>query len=326
MKRRELMLLLGGAMAWSPARAQPGKIPRVGYLSPGSPSDAGRLRRFEALRQGLRELGYVEGQNISLEPRWAEGEYDRYPALLADLVRLNVQVIVAVGGSATKAAQQATRTIPIIMSVVIDPVGSGLVSSLARPGGNVTGLSVMASDLVGKQFEMLTQAVPKVSRVALLWNPANPGSAPQLQEAEAAARALGVQVQALEARDPREIETAFAAMKEKRAGGLVVLADSILLNQRKQIAELADKSGLPSVSAMLEYAEAGGLIGYGADLFDLERRAATYVHKILKGAKPADLPVEQPTRFELIINLKTAKALGLTVPLALLARADEVIE
>jgi putative ABC transport system substrate-binding protein len=308
------------------AAQSPEKVPRVGYLSPGSPSDPGRLRRFEALRQGLRELGYVEGQNISLESRWAEGKLDRYPTLLADLVRLKVQVIVAVGGSATQAAQQATRTIPIVMSVVIDPLGSGLVSSLARPGGNVTGLSNMSSDLVGKQFEVLKQAVPEVSRVALLWNPENPGSAPQLREAEAAARALGVRLHAFEARGPQEIDTAFAAMTRVRAGALVVLADAILLNQRKQIAELAAKAHLPSVSANREYAEAGGLIVYSADFLDLERRAATYVDKILKGAKPADLPVEQPTKFELVINLKTAKALGLRIPPSLLGRADQVIE
>jgi len=305
---------------------QAGKVYRVGYLSPGSPSDPGRQRRFEAFRQGLRELGYVEGQNIAIESRWAEGQYDRYSALAADLVRLKVDVIVAVGGRATQDAQQATRTIPIVMSVVIDPVGSGLVASLARPGGNVTGLTVMASDLVGKQFEVLKEVIPKVSRIALLWNPANPGSAPQLREAEAAARALGMRLQALEARGPQEIDSAFAAMTRERAGALVVLADGIFGNQRKQIAELAAKTRLPSASALREYAEAGGLIVYGPNFLDLERRAATFVDKILKGAKPGDLPVEQPTKFELVINLKTAKALGLTIPQSLLQRADEVIQ
>jgi putative ABC transport system substrate-binding protein len=301
-------------------------VPRVGYISPGSSSDPVRLRRFESFRQGLRELGYVEGRNIALEPRWAEGKYDRYPTLAADLVRLKADVIVTVGGRATQVTHQATKTTPIVMSVVIDPLGSGLISSLGRPGGNVTGLSVMAADLVGKQFEVLKQAVPKVSRVALLSNPENPGSAGQLREAEAAARAVGVRLQALEARVPQEIESAFAAMTRERAGALVVLADAILLNQRKQIAELATKSRLPSISANREYAEAGGLIVYGADFLDLERRAAIFVDKILKGAKPADLPVEQPTKFELIVNLKTAKALGLTIPPSLLARADQIIE
>ncbi len=327
--RRVFVGSLTGGLLAAPLAAgaqQAGKVYRVGYLSPGSPSDPGRQRRFEAFRQGLRELGYVEGQSITIESRWAEGKYDRYSALAADLVRLKVDVIVAVGGRATQDAQQATRTIPIVMSVVIDPVGSGLVASLARPGGNVTGLTMMASDLVGKQLQVLKEVVPKVSRVALLWNPDNPGSAPQLRQAEAAARALGVQLQTLEARGPQEIGSAFAAMTRERAGGLVVLADAILLNQRRQIAELAAKRRLPEVYPLREHAEAGGLIVYGANPLDLERRAATFVDKILKGAKPGDLPVEQPTKFELVINLKTAKALGLTIPQSVLGRADELIQ
>jgi len=318
-----LAVPLGTAAAQSVEKE---RVPRVGYINPGSSSDPVRLRRLQAFRQGLRELGYVEGRNIALEPRWAEGKYDRYPAFAADLVRLKVHIIVAVGGRATQVAQQATRTIPIVMSLVTDPLESGLVTSLARPGGNVTGTSIMAPDLVGKQFELLKQAVPEVSRVALLWNPANPGSAPQLREAEAAARAVGVRLQALEARVPQEIDSAFAAMTKERAGALVVLADAILYNQRKQIAELAAKSRLPSASVLREYAEAGGLIVYSADFLDLERRAAYFVDKILRGAKPADLPVEQPTKFDLIINLKTAKAIGLTIPPSLLLRADQIIE
>ncbi len=308
------------------AEAQAGEVARVGYINPGYPSDPIRLRRFEAFRQGLRELGYVEGRNIAIESRWAEGNYDRYPAFAADLVRLKVHVIVTVGGAATKAAKQVTATIPIVMSLVTEPVASGLVSSLARPGGNVTGTSMMASDLAGKQFEMLKQAVPKASRVALLWNPANPGGAAQLREAKTAARALGLRLQALEARAPQEIDSAFAAMTRERADALVVLGDAILYNQRNQIAELAAKSRLPSASALREYAEAGGLIAYGTDSLDLERRSTAFVDKILKGAKPADLPVEQPTKFELVINLKTAKALGLTIPQSILVRADEVIQ
>jgi putative ABC transport system substrate-binding protein len=329
MERRTFMALVSGSLLALPLAGeaqQPRKVPRVGYLSPGSPSDPLRQRRFEAFRQGLRELGYVEGQNIAIEPRWAEGKYDQYSALAADLVRLKVDVIVAVGGRATQDAQQATRTIPIVMSVVIDPLGSGLVASLARPGGNVTGLTIMASDLVGKQFEVLKEVVPKVSRVALLWNPANPGSAPQLREAEAAARALGVRLQTLEARVPQEIDSAFAAMTRERAGALVVLGDAIFVNQRRQIAELAMKKRLPAISFAREHAEAGGLMAYGANFLDLERRAATFVDKILKGAKPADLPIEQPSKFELVINLKTAKTLGLTIPRSLLQRADEVIQ
>jgi putative tryptophan/tyrosine transport system substrate-binding protein len=212
------------------------------------------------------------------------------------------------------------------MSVVIDPLGSGLVSSLARPGGNVTGLTVMASDVVGKQLQLLKQAVPEVSRVAILWNPANPGSAPQLREAESAARALGVRLQAVAARDPQEIDRAFGAMTRERAGALVVLQDAIFSNQHKQIAELAAKSRLPSIWGIPEYGEAGGLIVYGANNLDLERRAAIFVDRILKGAKPADLPVEQPTKFELVINLRTAKAIGLTIPPSLLQRADQIID
>ena len=320
-----VLLFLGASLGTTAAQPHE-KVPRVGYLAPGSSSDPARLRRFEAFRQGLRELGYVDGRNISLESRWAEGKYDRYPTLLADLVRLKVQVIVAVGGNATQAAQQATRTIPIVMSVVLDPLGSGLVSSLARPGGNVTGLSLMAPDLVGKQFEVLRQAVPEGPRVALLWNPANPASAGWLREAEAAARTLGVRLHAVGARGPEEITAAFAAMTTARASALVVLNDGMLMAQRTQIAELAAKAHLPSISGNREFTEAGVLIGYGADALDLERRAATYVDKILKGAKPGDLPVEQPTKFELVINLKTAKALGLTIPHSLLQRADMVIE
>jgi len=329
MERRTFLATLAGGLLAAPlaAEAQPReKVPRVGYLSPGSSSDPARLRRFEAFRQGLRELGYVEGQNIAIESRWAEGKYDRYSALAADLVRLKVDVIVAVGGRATQDAQQATRTIPIVMSVVIDPVGSGLVASLARPGGNVTGLTIIAPDLAGKQFQLLKEVIPKLSRVALLTNPANPASAPFVREAEAAARALGVRLQTLAARDYQEIDSAFAVMTKERAGALVVLSDAIFTNQRRQIAELAAKRRLPAMYGVREHAEAGGLMVYSANPLDLERRAATFVDKILKGAKPAALPVEQPSKFELIINLKTAKALGLTIPQSLLLRADEVIQ
>jgi putative ABC transport system substrate-binding protein len=320
-------VLLLFAVGLTTAAAQPAeKMPRVGYISPGAPSDPVRQRRLEAFRQGLRDLGYVEGRNIAIEPRWAEGKYDRYPALAADLVRLKVQVIVAVGGRASQVAQQATSTIPIIMSVVIDPLGAGLVSNLAHPQGNITGVSMMAPDLIGKQFEVLKQIVPKVTRVALLWNPANPSSVPQLRQAEVAARLVGLRLQSLEARSPQEIDSAFAAMTSERAGALVVLLDAILVNQRSQIAELAAKRRLPTVYAVREYAEAGGLVSYGSNPLELERYAAHFVDKILRGARPSDLPVEQPSKFELVINLKTAKALGLTIPPSLLLRADQVIE
>ena len=319
-----LLLLLASV---STAAAQPGeKVPRVGCLNPGSSSDPLRQRRLEAFRQGLRESGYVDGQNIAIESRWADGQYDRYPALVADLVRSKVDVIVALGGAATQAAQQATRTIPIVMSLVNDPVGSGLVASLARPGGNVTGLTAISPDLLGKRLELLKEVAPKVSRVALLRNPDNPADAAMLREVEAAARALGVRLQTLEARNHQEIERAFAAMIRERAGALLILPDALFQTQRRQIAELAAKGRLPAVGRMREDAEAGCLMAYGANYHDLVRRAATFVEKILKGAKPADLAIEQPTKFEFVINLKTAKALGLTIPQSLLSRADQVVE
>ena len=320
-----VLLLLSTSLGTATAQP-PEKGPRVGYLSPGSSSDPLRQRRFEAFRQGLRELGHVEGRNISIEPRWADGKHERYPALAADLVRSKVDVIVVWSGAATQAVQQATRAIPIVMSGANDPVGSGLVASLARPGGNVTGTSFMAPDLVGKQLQLLKEVVPKVSRVAFLRHPDNPASAANLREAEAAARVLGVRLQTLEARNPEEIDSAFAAMTRERAGALLIHADPLFGIQQKQIAELAAKRRIPAISAGTpDYAEAGGLMAFGPNLLDLERRAATYVDKILKGAKPGDLPVEQPTKFDLLINVRTAKAIGLTIPQSLLQRADQII-
>jgi len=322
-----VVLLLLSAFLGKAAAQSPEKVPRVGYLHPGSHSDPRPQRRLEELRQNLRELGYVEGQNIAIEARWAEGKYDRYPALAADLVRLKVDVIVAVSGQATQAVQQATRTIPIVMSLVNDAVGSGLVASLARPGGNVTGTTVMSPDLVAKQLELLKEVVPKVSLVALLRHPDNPASAVYLREAEAAARTLTVGLLTQEARNPQEIDSAFAAITRKRAGALMVFPDGVFFAQRRQIAELAAKRRLPTVFSIgPEYAEAGGLMVYGPDLLDLERRVASYVDKILKGAKPADLPVEQPTKFDLVINRRTAKAIALTIPPSLLQRADQIID
>jgi putative ABC transport system substrate-binding protein len=309
------------------AAAQPSeKVPRVGYPNPGSSSDPVRQRRLEALRQGLRELAYVEDRNIALELRWAEGQYDRYPARAADLVRSKVDVIVAWSGAATRAAQEATRTIPIVMALVNDPVGSGLVASLARPGGNVTGTTVMAPDVVGKRFELLKELFPKVSRVAVLRHPDNPASASLLREAEVAARAVGVRLQILGVRNSAEVDSAFAAMTRERAGAFMYLPDALFDNQQRQILELAAKRHLPAIVGNRQYAEAGALMAYGPDFLALERRAATYVDRIPKGAKPADLPVEQPTKFELVPNLRTAKALGLTFPSSILVRADSVIE
>jgi putative tryptophan/tyrosine transport system substrate-binding protein len=334
-RRRFLVTSLAGALA-APlaAEAQPaGKIYRIGYLSPSSPSDPERLaspfgeRGLAAFRQGLRALGYVEGQNIAIENRWAEGRFERLPDLAAELVRLKVDVIVSVVTQASLAAKNATRTIPIVMVAVGDPLGSGLVASLARPGGNVTGPSSMYADLVGKQLEVLKEIVPKLSRVAVLWNPANAAwQAQMLKATGVAARALGLQVQLLEARGPDELEGAFAAMNRERASALLVAPDVIFALHARRIADLAAKRHLPAMYGSSEHVEAGGLISYAPNIPDVFRRAATYVDKILKGARPSDLPVEQPTKFEVFMNLKTAKALGLTIPPSLLLRADQVIE
>jgi putative ABC transport system substrate-binding protein len=327
--RRTFLAGTGAVLLAAPlaAEAQPaGKVYRIGFLSPASPSDP-RVQRFlAAFRNGLGELGYVEGQTIAIESRWAAGKYERLPGLAAELVRLKMEVIVTAAVPAIRAAKEATSTIPIIMAVVVDPVATGLVASLARPGGNITGLSLMTPELVGKQLEMLKEVVPKASRVAVLWNPANPGNAPQLRAAEVAARTLGVRLQPLEARGPREIDSAFAAMTKEGASAVVVLVDVVFIDQRTRIADLAATRRLPSVYGLPEYVEAGGLMAYGPSYIANYRRAAVYVDKILKGAKPGDLPIEQPTKFEFVINLKAAKALGLTIPPSLLARADEVIQ
>ncbi len=304
---------------------QAAKTPRIGVLGSGSGSDA--APRLEAFRQGLRERGWIEGQNVVLEHRWAEGRYDRLPDLAAELVRLKVDVMFAPGTAALVAAQNATRTIPIIMTSVGDPVGRGTIASLARPGGNVTGLSFSVGfEFVGKQLELLKEVVPKVSRVAVLGNPGNPTYGPMLREVQVAGRSLGVQLQVLEARGPNEFDRAFAAMVKQRAGALLVFADAVYVFHRTPLAQLAAKSRLPAIYGLREHVDAGDLLAYGPNLNDLWRRAAIYVDKILKGAKPADLPVEQPTKFELVINLKTAKALGLTIPPSLLQRADQIIE
>jgi ABC-type uncharacterized transport system substrate-binding protein len=329
MNRRGFIAAVTGSLLAAPlaTEAQPrGNLYRIGFLGAGSPSDPSFRRFFDAFRNGLAELGYAEGQNIAIESRWAAGKYERLPSLAAELVRLRMDVIVTSAVPAIRAAKDATGTIPIIMAVVVDPVATGLVASLARPGGNITGLSGMTPELVGKQLGMLKEIVPKASRVAVLWDPANPGNPPQLRAAELAARTLGIRPQLLEARSSREIDTAFTAMTKEGASALVVLVDVMFVDQRTRIAELAVKARLPTMFSQREHAEAGGLVAYGADLQNTFRRAAIYVDKILKGAKPAELPIEQPTKFELIINLKNATALGLTIPPSLLQRADQVIE
>jgi putative tryptophan/tyrosine transport system substrate-binding protein len=329
MKRREFITLLGGAaIAWPlPLRAQQaGKIPRIGYLSPGSAS-AGLVARDQAFRQGLRELGYVEGKNIVIEYRYAEGKFDRLAGLAAELVRLKVDVIAAALTQASLAAKVATKTIPVVILGVSDPLGSGLIASLARPGANITGTSSMTSEVVGKSLEILKEAVPKISRVAVLWNPDNAVfQAQMLKEAEFAAGVLGLRLQTFGARGSDELDRAFAAITGASVDALLVLADPILAFHQRRIVDFAEKSRLPAIYGIKEYAAAGGLMHYGPNIDGQFRRAASYVDKILKGAKPADLPVEQPTKFQFVINLKTAKTLGLTFPLPLLGRADEVIE
>ncbi|MFZ1058456.1 MAG: ABC transporter substrate-binding protein [Candidatus Rokuibacteriota bacterium] len=306
------------------AAQPPGKVPRIGYLSAGSPSGAPHL--LEAFRQGLRELGWVEGQNIVIDYRFAEGRFERLPDLAADLVRLKVDIIVAVPTPGAAAAKNATETIPIVVIGVRDPVGIGLIASLARPGGNITGLSFsVGMEILSKGLELLKETVPKVRRVAILSNPGNPAHPLAIREVNVAARSLGVQLQLLEPRGPNEFDGAFAAMAKERVGALLVIADSMFILHRTQLADLAARSRLPAMYGYREHPEAGGLMSYGSSLRDLWRRAATFVDKILKGAKPGDLPVEQPTKFELVINLKTAKALGLTIPQSVLIRADEVI-
>jgi putative ABC transport system substrate-binding protein len=309
---------------FSSAGAQPpAKIPKVGLLLPYSP---GPDPRIEAFRQGLRELGYLEGRSIVVEYRWADGKFDKLPELAAELIRSNVDVIVPAVTQASIAAKKATATIPIVMVGVSDPVGSGLVSSLARPGMNVTGTSSMTAEIVGKHLELLKETLPKISPVAALWNPANPVfQALQLREIDLAARTLGVQLQFVEARGAEEIDRAFAAISKAGTKAVIVLGDPVFISHRKRIADLAMKRRLPAVSGTKEHAEAGGLMAYGPSFPDMYRRTAYYVDKILKGAKPADLPVEQPTKFELVINLKTAKQIGLTIPPNVLARADKVI-
>ena len=319
-----ILLIVAVVVVAAMAQAQqPTKIPRIGYLTGTSPSASSA--RIEAFRQGLRDLGYVEGKNIVIEWRSGEGKLDRLPALAVELVRLKLDVIVTNGGSATRAAKEATSTIPIVMANDNDPVGSGFVASLARPGGNITGLSNLAPELSGKQLELLKEIVPRFSRVAVLGTSTNPGNAQALRETELAAGALAVKLQYLDVLGPKDIETAFRAASKGRADAVLVLRGPVLNSQRTQVVELAVKSRLSATYPQSEYVEAGGLMTYGVSSTDLNRRAASYVDKILKGAKPADLPVEQPTKFELVINLKTAKQIGLTIPPNVLARADKVI-
>ena len=327
MNKKVIRLALGVlllALSFPAQAQQPKKVPQIGYLSSDSPSTI--AVRIEAFRQGLRELGNVEGKDIVIEWRFAKGKADRLPGLAAELVRLKVEVIVTSGPAATRAAKESTVTIPIVTAQDPDPVGNGLVASLARPGGNITGLSTLATEINGKRLELVKEIVPRLSRVAVLASSTTPGNAQQLKETELAARALGVQLQFLNVRGAKDIEPAFRAASKERADAVLVLQSPVFVNERTQLAELAVKSRLPAIYDRREFVDDGGLICYGTNFTDLSHRAATYVDKILKGAKPADLPVEQPTKFELVINLKAAKQIGLTISPNVLARADKVIK
>jgi putative ABC transport system substrate-binding protein len=327
MRRRVFIAGLGSAAAWPVvARGQQSAIPVIGYLSPGSAA-VGPLARHDAFQEGLRELGYVEGKNVAIAFRFAGGKFDRLAELAAELVELRVDVMVSVVTQASLAAKNATSTIPVVMVSVGDPVGSGLVASLAHPGTNVTGTSAMAAEVIGKSLELLKETVPNLSCVAVLWNPSNVVFQGQILEAtEDAARKLALELQAFGVRGPDEFDIAFAAMTNGRAGAVLVLPDPMLAFYQTRIIDLANQRRLPSMYGLRDHAAAGGLVAYGPDYAQIYRRAAAYVDKILKGAKPADLPVEQPTKFELVINMRTAKGLGLTIPPSILARADEVIE
>jgi putative tryptophan/tyrosine transport system substrate-binding protein len=302
---------------------QPAKISRIGWLAAGSPSGVAPLT--DAFRQGLRQLGYVEGKNIVIEFRYAEGKFDRLPDLAAEIVHLKVDVIVVANPEAIDAAKRATTTIPIVMVGPGDPVGSGLVISLARPGGNITGLSMISPDLAGKRVELLKEAAPKIARVGVLWDALVPDNTLDFETTQLAARALGLKLQSLEVRSPEDLEGAFSTTAKQRLDALVVIGGGVINSHQKRILAFEVRNRLPAIYETVRSAEAGGLMAYGVNFTDLFRRAATYVDKILKGRKPADLPVEQPTKFEFVINLKTAKQIGLTIPPNVLARADKVI-
>jgi putative ABC transport system substrate-binding protein len=317
-------VLLLHAVALGTEAQTGGKSPRVGFLSTFSPSDVPRGR--EGLTKGLRELGYVEGHDIVFEYRHAEGHRERLPLLAAELVRLKVDIIVAETTPASLAAKQATTTIPIVMTIVGNPVEAGLVASLGRPGGNITGMSLQLSDVSAKRLQLLREVVPMLPRVAILWNSASPVTPPQLREVEAAAPALGMTLESLAVQGPDDFERAVQEATRRRTRALLVLDDFLITRHIREIGALTAKNRLPAAAALVEFAEAGGLVSYGPNYPDLSRRAATYVDKILKGAKPADLPIAQPTTFELVINMKAAKALGLTIPGSVLLRADRLIE
>ena len=324
-RRRRFLIATGALLAASLARAQPaGKVYRIGFL--GNSTAALEVNLVGPFREGLRDLGYVEGRNVLIEYRWAEGNYERFPALIAELIALKVEVIVTAGTPASLAVKETKTSIPLVMVAVGDPVGSDLVASLARPGGNLTGLVSIAPDLEGKRLELLTEVVPKLSHVAFLLNPANAFHVTSEKQAQAAAKALHLKVEFVAVRAESEFDRAFQAISSQRPGALVMLADRLFLHHRARIVDFAARNRLPTVYAYTELVEAGGLMSFGPSYPGMHRRAAYFVDRILRGAKPADLPLEQPATFELVINLKTAKALGLTIPRLVLLRADQVIE
>jgi ABC-type uncharacterized transport system substrate-binding protein len=322
MRRREVIGLLGGAAMWplAPRAQQPRKMPRIGVLWPNPPAT------FEFLRQGLSDFGYVQGRNIEFEFRWAEGKLDQLPELAAELVRLQVDVIVTLAPQATLAAKQATQTIPIVFVAMGDPLASGVVASLARPGANLTGTTRMISEMSAKHVELLKEAIPSLVKLAVLWNPTNSSHAPALRAAQAAARSLSLQVFPLEVRAPADLDSVFGAILRERADGVLFIADPIFYIHLKRMVDLTTANRLPTICNFIEFPRLGGLVGYAPSIPEEFRHTASHIDKILKGAKPADLPVEQPTKFQLVINTKIAKALGLEIPPTLLARADEVIE
>ena len=326
MRRREFITTLVGAAAWPlAARAQQGALPVVGFL--GAPSAAPYARYVAAVHQGLKEVGYVEHQNVAMEYRWADSQYDRLPALAADLVSRRVAVIVPIGGSpAVLAAKAATSTIPIVFNLGADPIELGLVTNLSRPGGNITGIAMMALEIETKQLQLLHELAPTSTSIAILLNPSSGQAQPQEREAQEAARVLGLQVLVLKASTEREIEQAFAALVRERAGALLVGADTFFVSQATLFVVLTARHSIPTIYPFRPYVDAGGLMSYGTSVTDGYRQAGAYAGKILAGAKPASLPVLQPTKFDLVINLKTAKALGLTIPSGVMAIADEVIE
>ncbi len=319
-----IIALALGALSVPRASEAAAAVPRIGYVGAGSPATAGH--HVQAFVQGLRELGYVEGQNIVIEYRWAEGKLERLPALVADLLRLRVDVMVSSATPAIRAAKEQTSAVPIVMAGVTDPVGLGFAASLARPGGNITGLTHLSPDLAGKRLELLKEVVPRLLRVAVLWNPNHPGQPLAFKDTQVAAQALQVTLISLEARNREELERVLSAIGKERPQALLELADPLTFFHRRLITEVAARHRLPAMYSFREWVDAGGLMSYGTSFADQFRRAATYVDKILKGVKPAELPVEQPMRFELVINMKTAKALGITFPPSILVRADHLIQ